>query len=318
MVLSVPNSLFLCKKMLFYKLVSLVVITFVEITTCEEELAERLLNRYHDESNECFSPQNEPQPLYACSGIIIRGVNNCKPGVKYAWSLKPNDKLKNSFAMAFLRSDHAFSELGKGYDAGFIIYPHLSTPSQKNPLKMLCAFPIDARTDRRDDRGCGRFKNDETGWTRQCDAQNITNFQDWLTHYNQILSSADPRLTNKQCGFDLTKETATQNFATVLRANTEIKKNPEYAIANNELRVEGWNENNTKQIPIEAFFYFIGSENGLAIAMKYQHDFFTQSGEMVPIVGIRLPSAANPDIYMTQHIEMNSTNIGKIYSRGLE
>lgn len=298
--------------MLHYKLISLAVISFLQISTCQDDIVQELLKRYNDVSTECFSNQNESQPLYKCSGIIIRGIGKCRHGVKYAWSLKPSDKEKNSFAMAFLRSDQRFSTLGRGYDAGFIIFPHLSTPPQKNAPKVLCAFPISGQTDFRSDHGCGQRTKDDTGISQPCEYQNITNFEQWLTHYNRIINSDDPRLQNTQCGFDMTNESnAAQNFDVVLKANTELHKNAEYAFWSGELRVEGWDKGNTKQLPIEAFFYFVDSKNGLAIAMKYQHDFFTLSSEMVPIVGIRLPSASNADIYITQPSQMNLTQTGK-------
>lgn len=298
--------------MLFFEFIWLAVITFIEISKCDEDIVQRLLKRYHDESTECFSPQNKSRPLYMCSGIIIRGVGNCRHDAKYVWSLKPSDKEKNSFAMAFLRKNHEFLSMGRGYVAGFIIYPHLLTPPQKTAQKVLCAFPLTAQTDFRSDRGCGQRPKDETGISQPCGTQNITNLQQWLMHFNRIVTSDDPRLQDTQCGFDMTNELhAAQNFAIALQANSEVRKNPEYAAWSDELRVEGWDENNTTQMPIEAFFYFVDSKNGLARAIKYQHDFFTKSGEMVPIVGIRLPSTANPDIYITQPSQMNSTESGK-------
>jgi len=46
-----------------------------------------------------------------------------------------------------------------------------------------------------------------------------------------------------------------------------------------------------KKIPIEAFFYIIGSKNGKRHAEKFQDAFAAESGgEEVSIVGIQLPS----------------------------
>lgn len=284
--------------MLFYK-VLLLVIGFVSQSSCRGNIVKELTKRFYDVSNECFDANNETQPLYKCSGIIIRGVRSY--GTKFAWSLKPADKEKNSFAMGFLRNDHSFSRLGKGYDAGFILYPHLLTPNEKNTQKVLCAFPVDAYTDYRGDRGCGLRNSDTIGSSQQCDAQNITSFTQWLSHFNKT-SSENPCFQIRQCGFDMTKETAAQNFAVARDANKYLhNSNTRMSFISSELRVEGWDENNTKQIPIQSFFHFIDSDKGYENAVKYQHDFYTQSGgEKVPIVGIRLPTASNPNIYIEE------------------
>ena len=80
------------------------------------------------------------------------------------------------------------------------------------------------------------------------------------------------------------KETETQHFAVALQANT-LLHNERNEYNNNELRVEGWDENNVKSIPIEAFFYFINTQNGYANAVKYRNDFYAQSGdETIPLL----------------------------------
>lgn len=277
----------------------------VSRSKCDEDIAKELTNRFNDDSTECVDTQNDTQPIYKCSGIIIRGFKSYSNDTKFVWSLKPADREKNSFSFGFLRKDHPFSRLGKGYDAGFILYPHLSTPQQKNTQKVLCGFPIDARTDMRYERGCGLRRNDTTEISRPCDAQNVTTYEQWLLHYNTIMSSESTSFEIRQCGFDLmTKETAVRNFGIFLEANIHLQTNSRFAFINSELRLEGWDDNNPKQIPIQAFFYFIDSAEGYANALKYQEDFYTQTGgEKVPVVGIRLPSASNPNIVVKEYVK---------------
>lgn len=313
--------------MLFRVVFFLIATSSISKSSCQKDIVEELKERYYDTSTECFDAKNEAQPIYKCSGIIIRGIDLYKNVTKFAWSLKPLDKARNSFSFGFLRQDFQFTILGRGYDAGFIIYPHLSTPIGKSTPKVLCGFPADARTDARSDRGCGLMRNDVTGTSQRCDAQNITTFTQWLSHYNEIINSKiecnfidnfEPRMVCgsdlknwqatpdevpgvrfdlRQCGFDLSNINAVQNFDVMREAHLYLKNDPILAYEGNELKLEAWDENDAKQIPIQAFFYFMGTEKGYESALKYQSDFYTESGgEMVPIVGIRLPTTSNPDI----------------------
>lgn len=237
-------------------------------------------------------------------GIIIRAVRIFDDEIKFAWSSKPADKEKNSFSFAFLRRDLRFSTSGFGLDAGFIIYPHLSTPREKNTQKVLCGYPMNANSDQRSDRGCGPTHDDKTETSRPCNAQNITTFPQWLSLFNELIDNPD--LKFRQCSFDLSSNSiAIRNFAVVREANLYIQNNSELAFSNNELRLEGWNENDVKQIPIQSFFYIMDTENGYAHASKYQNDFYIESGgENVPIVGIRLPTPTNPNIQI-QKVDKN-------------
>lgn len=228
----------------------------------------------------------------------MRGVRFYNNETKFAWSLKPGDKEKNAFSFGYLRRDHPFKYLGKGYDAGFIIYPHLKTPRHKSLQKVLCFFPVDANTDARFDRGCGRRQNDTTGMSRQCDAQNITTLPQWVEHYEKI---AHDKLLFifMQCGFDMTKGSELDNYEVARQANIYLQNGTLYKSICSELRFEGWDENNAKTLPIETFFYFIDSINGKEDAINYRNEFFTQSGENIPIVGIQLPTESNPNIQIT-------------------
>lgn len=287
--------------MLFKKIMLVALIAFArsKSTAAEENIVQKLLKRYNDQSKECVDENQVPRPAYECSGIITRGVVN---QTKYAWSLaEPAEIEGNSFKAAFLRSDHQYSVMRwRKYDSGFIIYPHLLTPKQKNVQDVLCAFPLVTKNGR-DQRGCGQYKSDEIGVSRPCKDQNIITYQDWLVHYNQIMASDNPLFNINQCSFDMTsQETAARNYAVVLEAKAHLQQSPKYPFRSSELRFAAFNEDNTKQIPIEAFFYFIDTERGYQNALKYQNDFLTQTGEKLPIVGIRLPSASNPNIHIEE------------------
>lgn len=252
-------------------------------------MANKLINRYNDDRIKC----NGTRPAYECSGILIRGVREIHNRLPYAWSLKTGNKERNSFSAAFLRKDTRFIRFPRGYDSGFIIYPHSLTPPKKNKYKVLCAFPVDAHTDDREDRGCGQSRSDQQiGSSKPCDKQEITSITKWIPYYERTTRSADRSFVVMQCGFNMTKrETAAEDFATLLNATAHLRnKSAKFSLRNNELLISGWNANKPENIPIEAFFYLLDTPGALEKAEMYQTDYYKLTGEVVPVVGIRLPT----------------------------
>lgn len=252
-------------------------------------MANKLINRYNDDRIKC----NGTRPAYECSGILIRGVREIHNRLPYAWSLKTGNKERNSFSAAFLRKDTRFIRFPRGYDSGFIIYPHSLTPPKKNKYKVLCAFPVDAHTDDREDRGCGQSRSDQQiGSSKPCDKQEITSITKWIPYYERTTRGTDRSFVVMQCGFNMTKrETAAEDFATLLNATAHLRnKSAKFSLRNNELLFSGWNANKPENIPIEAFFYLLDTPGALEKAEMYQTDYYKLTGEVVPVVGIRLPT----------------------------
>ena len=204
---------------------------------------------------------------------------------------------KKAFSFAYLRRDIKFPRMVTGYNAGFILYPHLKTPPHKSKQRVLCSYPVNGASAFREDRGCGRplpeFDETGSGSGAPCHIQNITTASQWLENYNS---------SEYMCGFKMMKETAAKDFATCLQAQALLIANRprKYVYINNELRVESWDEYNVKSLPIEAFFYFVGFKNGYEAAIKYRDEFYDHSGgENLPIVGIKLPSHDDENIQIT-------------------
>lgn len=273
--------------------VGVLTVMFFAASISGGNIVDELRRRFNDVTNECVDAQNNTQPAYKCAGLLIRGVE-LRKGMKFAWSLKSIDKEQNALSYAFLRRNHTFEYLGTGYDAGFILYPHLKTPPHKLQPKVLCTFPYNSNTVQRSDRGCGRNAADKTGSSEPCHTQNITTASEWLEHF-ELTNWANILL----CGFKTIKHRETEDFATAIQANILLLQNDIIAKFSNELRIEGWHEDNAKSIPIEAFFYFIGTKNGYQNAVKFRDDFRAQSGgEIVPIVGIKLPTDNDPNVHI--------------------
>lgn len=119
---------------------------------------------------------------------MIRGVGELNSQLKHVYSKKDTNKRKNAFSLAFLRKDQLFSRFPRGYESGFIIYPHLKTPKGKNEYDVLCAFPVDANTEARYGKhGCGASFDDKTGESKHCNDQNIKSIKKWILHYKTVM-----------------------------------------------------------------------------------------------------------------------------------
>lgn len=207
--------------------------------------------------------------------------------------MKAGNKKRDSFSMAFLRVDSIFSQFPSGYETGFIVYPHLLTPRNKHRKRVYCAFPVDGHTDGRRGHGCGqsRKRDDPKGTSKHCNSQGINSFDKWFAHYNKIVKRRG-YFVRKQCAFDMTKKTAARDFEIILRAKNYMQ-NSKYGLRNNEILFHDWKDNDPKDLPIEAFFFLENRRDGYKKAKRYQEDYRRLSGEVIPIVGITLPSPSN-------------------------
>jgi len=261
-------------------LLTLLIVVGLISNSTEDDIEKRLKSRYNS-----LKKCKNGKPAFQCSGIMMRGVNN-KLKLKYAWNMKDMNKQKHAFSLAYLRRDQKFSSFPKDYDSGFIVYPHSKTPRKKNTYKVYCSFPMDGYTDYRAGHGCGKYNGDIM--SNHCARQNIKSFVEWKLHFLKVLNNPLMR----QCGFDMTKKSAAKYFDISIKANNFIQKHiKRFAFEHNELRMHSWNEKKARKIPIEAFFYLMGSARGKQLAEKYQDQFYSRGGGKVPIVGIRMPTA---------------------------
>jgi len=221
-----------------------------------DDIVQRIKDRYENKAETCTDSHNNKHPAYECSGILIRGVRK-DVKLKFPWSLKDLNKQKEAFSVAFLRKDQLFSKFPRGYDSGFIIYPHSETPVGKNIYKIYCAFPMDANADRRKGHGCGINYVDKSKKGVHCRKQNIKSFDKWKAQYKKIMKSRHRSFVTRQCAFDMTIESAAEDFAISIEANKYLqRKSKRYAFRNNELRMQAWNERNAKKNTNRSIFLY--------------------------------------------------------------
>lgn len=268
-----------------------------------DDIAQRLIDRYNDVRLECVDKCNNKKPAFQCSGLMMRGLAKVgDPGSQqnYAWSKKKSNVRLNKFSVTFLRRDQRFSSFPHGYESGFIYYPHLQTPSDKNSYRVFCAFPIDAWSDfRKGDHGCGRYYRDASRKSDDCIAQGINTLAKWTKNFQCVTKGKNAKFefAKWQCGFDMTTKDAHTNFALVLEAKKWFRHySRKYSWYHNELVIRAWNEETPRKLPIEAFFYIIGYSSGRDKACMYQSDYLKLTGEMVPVVGVRLPNPKDAEL----------------------
>lgn len=246
-----------------------------------QRIAEVLQARYADTRPDCGGPT---LPAYLCSGIVLRGTKTSS--AYHSWDPSPSAVETGAVSFSFLRKDSEFGAFAVGYQNGFIFAPYLSTEGKVKPA-VLCAFPIDASTYRRDQRGCGSYETYPVK-SAPCQKQGIRKAEGWRSSFTRV-AGANGKFT--QCGFDVTGEDSAGAFLESIKA---MKYAPSFVGANpeNELRIETWKSGIPDKLPIEAFFY---SGDALASARHDQRDFYDQTGIVVPIVRITLPSSPAAD-----------------------
>jgi hypothetical protein len=201
-----------------------------------------------------------------CSGIILRGVDS-KEAFR-VWNAGPNSHNADAggngivsnggVSASYLRADAEYDGLGLLKYNGFALTPN-DFINEKTQFKItvLCAFPIDAWTGNRTNKGCGDYM--ESGNTfgvkeDYCQKLSISNAKAWLGYYDRQTSDPDAMKAHKfQCGFDTTNDYfGTYNkadaFNTFIEARKALASDPQETVdaqtTQTELRLETWPDDN--------------------------------------------------------------------------
>lgn len=253
------------------------------------------------------------RPAFLCSGIIIRTATNdaANPPKYYSWSLAPSSvdgtgpqhEGEGGISFSWIRRDTTFIDLGaSGYTLYPLFGPYNAHDSSKIVLKVICAYPFDAWTNFRDNKGCGAGTDPNTHQAvpggGNCQDQGILTYQAWVAHYQGTPAGTHPYFY--QCGVD-TWTSANRNgklrngdaFAIVLNARIAMA----YSDANgtfhdrNELRIEDWPLNTSPAaLPIQSFYYTAGNAAGRTDAQRSQALYYQLTGKVVPVIQITSPT----------------------------
>ena len=239
------------------------------------DTAAAMTNYYNDVRPYC---QSTSAPAFMCSGVLLRGT---APGPGYhSWNPSPLSVTNGGVSFSYLRADANFSKLAYNYNNGFTLTPYNYAPEGTIEPEVLCAFPIDAATNGRQEKGCGdsQFTAEAENY---CQVLGITTAELWKSAY----FSANKN-NSRQCGFDVRDHLnlkGAQAFYESVRAVPMIRPLP--ALTQNELRLTTWAQNGP--LPIQSFFY---TTDGLADAQADQADWFNTNGTYVPVIALTLPA----------------------------
>ncbi|HEX8540665.1 MAG TPA: halovibrin HvnA [Pseudomonas sp.] len=245
-------------------------------------VATTLQANYRNTAAHCGSAS---RPAFLCAGVLLRGTTESSAYRSY--NPIPG-RLGVSFS--YLRKDANFNHLAVGLDNGFIFYPILSAPADKEHMQVLCSFPIDGNTWHREAPGCGQTDYFPTV-SRRCQSQGITTAVQWKAHFDSLPAGYDREtwVYSYVCSFDVRdamNELGADSFYQSLQAMHLVPSTLLHHY--NEIVIQAWAQDIPTRLPIQAFFYT--QANGLKGARHDQWDFFRHTGGMfIPIIHMTLP-----------------------------
>ena len=265
---------------------------FLHMTSANAESCEETLKQVESLYNKTVDSCGQ-DPASDCSGLLIRGTHRADPAKGQQWDVwNPSPKARElgTFAASWMRADGiSYEDPGMSTQNGYIIKPIDLVRAPETPVHIYCAFPNDAWTDFRDDRGCGNNRNtSQTEAVCQAMAPPITNAGAWVAHFTRF--NNDSKQDQLQCGFNMRnpmssrdRVAAFQNFMGARRAiNTrEFQTQTELRLGNPK----------DDELPILAFFY--SDQRGLNDALANQRDYKNKTGKDRNIVKINFPRTPN-------------------------
>lgn len=258
--------------------------------TCEETL--KLVQQlYSNTVDKCGD-----NPASNCSGLIIRATTRAAPPADqttHVWNPgKIGQKLTTS-AFSYMRQDITYDKPGRLTENGYIKTPIDFLCESHAKVDIQCAFPKDAWTDGRTDKGCGdnigNPADPNAAGTapveKACQDMGIKNGSEWVAHFSQYANMPIP--DQYQCGFglmnDRSKEDRTRAFLGFMDARKLL--GPAVFRTITEVRIANPAQD---QMPILAFFKT--AQGGSAEALKNQQDYLAKTGNWRPIIEIAFPT----------------------------
>lgn len=237
---------------------------------------ERLNELYNSHPSACVVYLNLESPASDCSGIFIHGM---EPSQTHIWIPDQSDPRK-AVSFSYLRSDIPTTQL---YSPNGFIYDHTDQDPNKKKLKLYCFYPYDAysvdtATHPSASHGCGftntPFPSQLSGDYESCSFASVKTADQWIKKY---APEDDPFfIIDNACSFS---PNHIGSFLEVLKVQKE-KNSPFW----NELITEMWSYSEAEHLPILAFFYQKGKEDGRVEAFFQQQDYCQLYKKFIPIV----------------------------------
>ncbi|WP_448649142.1 hypothetical protein [Pseudomonas corrugata] len=237
------------------------------------EVAQLLNNRYKNTVTEC--PVNKP--AYFCSGVLVRGSQ----GSDTFWTHDAASIQSGAERFNYLRADLDTRQLSQ--KNGIVFSDSFTAIGVGKSLDVLCAYPFEMTVSgHRPDHGCGLpTATNTTQDPSSCAALGISDASSWLTHFQQQTQQPE-----QQCS--LSSRVAAQ-FKASLVAHQLIDS--EWAAKPNLLQIRNWDAQAPERLPLQGLFYDTTQTGALLDAQKDQRDYFTATGEWLPVLRMDLNRA---------------------------
>lgn len=251
------------------------------VQAAPEDIVTTLRQRYDNTVRYCDGKPS--RPAFLCSGLVIRGLF---PSEAYKFYEPSPASIRGSvssggISASYLRRDANFPKLAYGYTSAVILNNVLLNPADHADPNYLCFFPVDGASEFRADRGCG--DSDRTGaregW---CQDEKVLTVDQWDAQYRSKFSNH-----SAQCAFDVRDErndAAGPAFYAGIQAMARITEKDNIQ---NELRIATWKADPPRSPSLLAAAYT--DPKGLWGAQLYQRQWWQETGQLLPIVEIRLP-----------------------------
>ncbi|KAF1007322.1 MAG: hypothetical protein GAK28_01961 [Luteibacter sp.] len=223
------------------------------------------------------------EPAFLCSGVLIRITGD---GVGYhVWNPSPGSVTRGGVSFSYLRSDVELTSLVWSDLDGLIFSPPRQAYVSTLRPDVMCAYPVDADTFNRPDRGCGQRTGATTSGPCQT-TQGVYNDVQWLDHFTNKVGSK----YELQCGFTtIDIDNAAPAFFATIKARQRLADKDIYT--QNEVMLATWPQDVGASLPIQFFFYLVeGDKSGLTGAQRNQLDLLHTDGIAMPVVKVTLPA----------------------------
>ncbi|VVE62355.1 hypothetical protein PAN31117_00841 [Pandoraea anapnoica] len=235
------------------------------------DVAKLINQRYDSRVERCAVDR----PIWMCSGLIVRPLTG---GASQQFAaLSAAETQTQSVNLAFVRGDLRSTSLGA--TAGFILADGLTATGWHKPFDVRCVYPFSVSPPGTSgSHGCdllGSAPPIPPDWS-SCAANAVIDATSWVAHF-----VANGQNVLRQCS--LSAYIASQ-FNVAMQAHEQVSD----ALAQTSLSLlsAAWNPAAPSSIPIQAFYYDVGTPGQLLQAQRYQIQYFTATGEWMPILRV--------------------------------
>ncbi|AJP57767.1 hypothetical protein UC34_13820 [Pandoraea vervacti] len=235
------------------------------------DVAQWVSQRYASRVEKCAVDR----AIWMCSGLIVRPLAG---GASQNFAALTVDEAQNqSVNLVFVRGDLRTSSLGA--TAGFILADGFTAAGWGKPYDVRCVYPFEVSPPgAAGSHGCdllGSAPPVPPDWS-SCAANGVTDATAWVAHFN-----ANGQNVLRQCS--LSAHVAPQFYAAMQAHEQATDALAQTAMS---LLSTAWNPAAPATIPVQAFYYDVGTPGQLMQAQRYQMQYFNAMREWVPILRV--------------------------------